>query len=82
MGNEKFGSMARRMIAHRKELKLDQVYIVWMVKVLKNNKAMLSTTEEDGLYFEITYDGEKEQFYIDEYKKEKNEAIHKEDWWK
>lgn len=82
MGNQEFVHMSRSMVANRLGLRIDQVYVVWVVKVLKNNKAMLSTTEEDGLYFEITYNGEKEEFYIDKYKKEKNEAVKLENWWK
>ena len=51
------------------------IYIVWEAKVLQNNKAMLSTTVEDGRYFEVTYNGEKDEMYVDAYKKELNEAL-------
>lgn len=46
-----------------------EIYIVWCVKVLQNNKALLSTTWPDGLYFELTYDGDKQEFYLDAYKR-------------
>lgn len=75
MGNDIFSEIATRIIADKRGLRRDQIYVVWMVKVLKNNKAMLATTESDDMYYEITYDGEKEQFYVDDYKKEKNSAI-------
>ena len=53
----------------------DDVYIVWMAKILKNNKAMLSTTLPDGMYYEVTYNGEKDDFYLDAYKKFENEVV-------
>ena len=49
-----------------------EVYIVWCVKVLQNNKPLLSTTLPDGLYFELTYDGDKKKLYFDAYKRQKN----------
>ncbi|MBQ2396245.1 MAG: hypothetical protein II304_04270 [Bacteroidales bacterium] len=51
------------------------VYIVWQVKVLKNNKALASTTLSDGMYYEITYNGEKQELYLDAYKKWENQCI-------
>ena len=47
----------------------DNVYIVWMCKILQNNKALVSTTVSDGMYYEITYNGDKEEVYVDAYKK-------------
>ncbi|WP_405285984.1 DUF6275 family protein [Methanobrevibacter sp.] len=45
------------------------VYIVWMASILGNNKALLSTTVPDGMYYEITYDNSNNTFYFDAYKK-------------
>lgn len=45
------------------------VYVVWLTKVLQNNKALLSSSYDDGMYFEITHDGDKDKLYIDAYKK-------------
>lgn len=53
----------------------DEIYTVWMVKVLGNNKALLATTREDGLYFEITYNGAANEVYLDHYAKVNNEVI-------
>ena len=49
------------------------VFIVWSCKTLQNNKAMVSTTVSDGMYYEITYNGDKKQFYLDAYKKWENQ---------
>lgn len=46
------------------------VDVVRLTKVLQNNKALLSSIYNDGMYFEITYDGDKDKLYIDAYQKE------------
>lgn len=53
----------------------DDVYIVWQVKVLQNNKALASTTLKDGMYYELTYDGDKKRCYVDAYKKWENFCV-------
>ncbi len=53
----------------------DEVYIVWFVKVLQNWKALVSTTLPDGMYYEVTYDGDKKATYIDAYKKFDNVRV-------
>ena len=46
----------------------DSVYVVWLNRTLQNNKALLSTTVEDGMYYEVTYNGDKDELYFDAYK--------------
>lgn len=53
----------------------DNVFIVWSCKTLQNNKAMVSTTVSDGMYYEITYNGDKNELYLDAYKKWENKCI-------
>lgn len=55
------------------------VYVVWACKTLQNNKALLSTTLSDGLYFEATYNGDKKELYFDAYHKLENRCIKVED---
>ena len=50
----------------------EDVYVVWQCKTLQNNKAMLSTTVSDGMYYEFTWNGDKNEGYLDAYKKWKN----------
>ena len=57
------------------ELTEDQVFIVWFSKTLQNWKAMVSTTISDGMYYEITYNGDKKETYLDAYKKWENKRI-------
>lgn len=54
-------------------LKEEELYVVWLVKALQNNKALLSTSRSgDGLYFEVTHNGDKHEMYLDVYKKQEN----------
>ena len=53
----------------------DNVFVVWICKTLQNHKALVSTTISDGMYYEITYNGDKNEVYFDAYKKWKNECI-------
>lgn len=62
-----------------KKIDMSDVFIVWMCKTLQNNKALLSTTLFDGMYYEITYNGDKEEFYLDAYKKFENQVHKKSD---
>lgn len=50
----------------------DDVYVVWSVKVLQNSKALLSTPLFDGMYYEVTLNGDKDEIYFDAYKKFQN----------
>ena len=60
----------------------DDVYVVWLNRTLQNNKALLSTTVEDGMYYEITYNGDKNEVYFDVYKHIENREIKLGDeWW-
>lgn len=52
-----------------------EVYIVWYCKTLQNWKALLSTTLFDGMYYELTLNGDKDEAYLDAYKKWDNNCI-------
>lgn len=52
-----------------------EVYIVWKCKTLQNWKWMVSSTLSDGMYYEVTYNGDKKEFYLDAYKKVENVCI-------
>lgn len=58
-----------------KKIYLDDVYIVWKSKVLQNWKYCISTTLSDGMYYELTYNGDQQEWYLDAYKKWENRVI-------
>ena len=55
-----------------KQITEEDVFIVWMCKTLKNSKALASTTLFDGMYYELTFNGNKGELYVDAYKKWEN----------
>lgn len=81
MGNNEFVKYCKRMVrAYMDTCDIDlegkeDIYVVWISKVLQNNKALLSTTCPDTRYYEITYNGDKNEFYFDAYVKEINQTI-------
>ena len=52
-----------------------EVYMVWKCKALQNWKYLLSSTLPDGMYYELTYNGDKKEWYLDAYKKFENVVI-------
>jgi len=93
MGNSEFVSYCKRFVVdyvNSTEYRLldgdvprifeYNVFVVWISKVLQNNKALLSTTTNgDTRYYEITYNGDKDEFYFDAYDKMINKCIARED---
>ena len=57
------------------EIGLDSVYVVWFCKTLKNWKALVSTVIPDEIYYEVTYNGENGETYLDVYTKAYNFCI-------
>ena len=86
MGTEKFIERAKALVGKYTKEHLDKndrvpefdVFVVWYCKTLQNNKALLSTTLFDGMYYEVTYNGDKGEFYFDAYKKFENRCIKEE----
>ena len=85
MGNDRFEKLTKKIVVDYVNKHLDKsdgvvidesnVFIVWSCKTLQNNKALVSTELSDGMYYEITYNGDKRQIYFDAYKKWENLCI-------
>lgn len=52
-----------------------EVFTVWKCKALQNWKYLISSTLFDGMYYELTYNGDKKEMYLDAYKKFENICI-------
>lgn len=52
-----------------------EVFTVWKAKILQNWKYLLSSTLFDGMYYELTFNGDKQEWYLDAYKKFENQVI-------
>lgn len=87
MGSKEFIEKCKEIVEQYAREHLDKsddipnfdVFVVWQCKTLQNNKALLSTTLFDGMYYELTYNGDKKELYFDAYKKFENKAIRIED---
>lgn len=51
------------------------VYVVWFAKTLQNWKALVSSTVPDGKYYEVTFNGDKNEYYVDVYEKRDNVKV-------
>lgn len=51
------------------------VFVVWHCYILGNAKWLLSTTLQDGMYYEVTFNKTKNEFYLDAYKKFENRCV-------
>ena len=52
-----------------------QIFIVWKAKALQNWKYLISSSLPDGMYYELTFNGDKNEWYLDAYKKFENRVI-------
>lgn len=52
-----------------------EFYIVWFCFTLGSWKALVSSTEADGRYYEVTYNNAKDETYVDTYKKTHNNLV-------
>ena len=80
MDTKDFYLMARKLIVSYVNIqpdshyiKLNDVVVVWSCKTLQNHKAMFCSTKDgDERYYEVTYNGDKQEMYFDCYDKVEN----------
>lgn len=85
MTSDKFFELVKQTVADYVNDRLDvtdnfkvdkyDIYLVWYCKTLQNWKALASTTLMDGMYYELTLNGDKNELYLDAYKKFQNRRI-------
>ena len=61
--------------SNEKAITIEDVAIVWFCKTLQNYKALVVTFTPDNTYYELTYDGNQERWYLDVYGKRANIVI-------
>ena len=69
------GSTTKGKTWERAIMKPEDVYVVWWSKTLQNAKALLATDRRNGMYYEVTLNGDKQELYFDAYTKESNTAV-------
>lgn len=83
MDNNKFEQIVKKVVAEHhnrsndpglSQITEDDVYIVWSCKTLQNNKA-LASAPGNAMYYELTYNGDKHELYVDAYVKKDNVCI-------
>lgn len=77
MNHEEFIEESKNLVAEYQNDGTEpvEVYVVWSVKVLQNSKALLSTPVSNGMYYEATLNGDKNEIYFDAYKKQENKCV-------
>lgn len=51
------------------------IFVIWQACVLQHFKCLIATTLPHGMYFELTYDGDRKCWYFDVYRKTENREI-------
>lgn len=84
-GSKEFQEIAKRTVfemvqegldpTDNVKLTMDDVYVTWFGFILGNMKALVSTSLPDGKYYEVTYNNEKKEIYIDCYVKIKQKVV-------
>lgn len=85
LGSKEFQEIAKRTVfemvhegldpTDNVKLTMDDVYVTWFGFILGNMKALVSTSLPDGKYYEVTYNKEKKEIYIDCYVKIKQKVV-------
>lgn len=84
MGSKEFKNLCEEFIRNYIDEHLDKtdgkveydVYNVWYCKTLQNHKGLFSSSLPDGMYYEVTYNGDRKELYLDAYKKFENKCIY------
>ena len=72
MDSRKFKELAMNAVFQvNPNIAISEMFVVWMVKVLQNNKALIGV-HHSPCYYEVTYNGDKKELYVDEYIKNRN----------
>lgn len=72
MDSRKFHDLAiNAVLQENQNIEVNDMFFVWMCKTLQNNKALIGV-HHSPCYYEVTYNGDKKELYVDEYIKNRN----------
>ncbi len=75
MDSRQFEELAKKAVNQvSPNIAISEMFIVWMCKTLQNNKALIGVPHSDH-YYEVTYNGDKHELYVDEYIKNTNTCL-------
>lgn len=61
------------------EVVIEDIRVVWFAKILQNWKSVLVVLDKDafstGILYEVTFDGDKDSFYVDRYERQGNVEV-------
>lgn len=60
---------------YESNLKTDDLHLVWFAKTLQNFKCVLIDLLDNQRYYECTYNGDKDELYVDIYEKQYNVCL-------
>ena len=76
MNNNIFLEKAKKCVEQTtNEVLAEEMYIVWFCKTLQNWKALVSTDVINGVYWEVTHNGDKNETYVVTYTKSSNVCV-------
>ena len=76
MNNNIFLEEAKKCVEQTTDrVSAEEMYIVWFCKTLQNWKALVSTDVINGVYWEVTHNGDKNETYVDTYFKSSNVCV-------
>lgn len=69
--------IVKRYAAENRTVAIDwtDVNVVWQCKTLQNHKVILAAPTPDKFIFECTFNGDKNEMYLDAYDKVENQRI-------
>ena len=75
MGSKEFQELAMKAVLQvNQNIEVSEMFVVWMCKTLQNNKALIGV-HHSPCYYEVTYNGDKKELYVDEYIKNRNTCL-------
>lgn len=76
MNNNIFLEKAKKCVEQTTDrVSAEEMYIVWFCKTLQNWKALVSTDVVSDVYWEVTYNGNRNETYVDTYFKLSNVCV-------